>query len=74
MNLMEDNLQLIYLHSTMLQDIVQEAVQNGDEPLCDTAALANILELNQNDIPLLLNVCSTYDTKMWDLQRSAYSP
>lgn len=74
MNLMEDNLQLIYLHSTMLQDIVQEAVQNGDDPLSDTASLANDLKLNQNDIPLLLNVCSTYDTKMWDLQRNAYGP
>ncbi|GAA5809040.1 hypothetical protein MFLAVUS_002443 [Mucor flavus] len=72
-NLMEDSLQLIYLHSTMLQDTVQDALQNGQEPLNSTSHLAETLGLHQNDIPLLLNVCSTYDTKMWDLQRNAFN-
>lgn len=47
---MEDKLQLIYLHSTMLQDIVQESIQeniNEDDitnsPLNDTHALATEL-------------------------------
>lgn len=70
---MEDSLQLIYLHSTMLQDTVQDALQNGQDPLSNTSRLAETLGLHQNDIPLLLNVCSTYDTKMWDLQRNAFN-
>jgi hypothetical protein len=42
---MEDNLQLIYLHSTMLQDIVQEIMQNNEDisPLSDTLSLATTL-------------------------------
>lgn len=77
-NLMEDKLQLMYLQSTMLQDLVQDSVQaNRNEevtvsPLSNPQALAADLGLSQSDIPLLLNVCSTYDSRMWDLQRSAY--
>ncbi|KAK4518929.1 uncharacterized protein ATC70_009156 [Mucor velutinosus] len=69
---MEDSLQLVYLYSTMLQDEVQEALAQSDTPLDDPASLASKLGLNQNDIPLLLNVASTYDSKMWDLQKNAY--
>ncbi|GAN11073.1 hypothetical protein MAM1_0464d10628 [Mucor ambiguus] len=69
---MEDSLQLVYLYSTMLQDEVQEALAQSDTPLDDPASLALKLGLNQNDIPLLLNVASTYDSKMWDLQKNAY--
>jgi hypothetical protein len=25
--------------------------------------------LNENDIPLLMNICSTYDNKIWEYQR-----
>lgn len=41
---MEDSLQLIYLHSTMLQDIVQESLTQEENPtfspLDDTMTLA----------------------------------
>jgi hypothetical protein len=37
---MEDSLQLIYLHSTMLQDIVQEALLQDENPLDDIITLA----------------------------------
>ena len=43
---MEDKLQLIYLHSTMLQDILQESLQANDDipsPLDNTQALASEL-------------------------------
>lgn len=69
---MEDSLQLVYLYSTMLQDKVQDALAQADTPLDDPASLASELGLNQNDIPLLLNVASTYDPKMWNLQKNAY--
>ncbi|KAG0742932.1 hypothetical protein G6F62_004513 [Rhizopus arrhizus] len=66
-DVMEDRLQLIYLYSTMLQDYVQEdntMIENIDK-------LATQLGLNQNDIPLLLNVCSTFDSRIWELQKAA---
>ncbi|KAG1122053.1 hypothetical protein G6F42_011841 [Rhizopus arrhizus] len=69
---MEDSLQLVYLYSTMLQDEIQETLQQSDTPLDDPANIASKLGLNQNDIPLLLNVASTYDAKIWDLQKNAY--
>ncbi|KAI9274227.1 folliculin-interacting protein middle domain-containing protein [Sporodiniella umbellata] len=64
--LMEDKLQLIYLYSTMLQDAVQE----NHTLIQDSHTLASQLGLNQNDIPLLLNVCGTFDSKIWDLQKT----
>lgn len=44
---MEDSLQLVYLHSTLLQDIVLESMRNNDDNpfslLSDTASLATAL-------------------------------
>ncbi|RCH89519.1 Folliculin-interacting protein 1, partial [Rhizopus stolonifer] len=66
-DVIEDRLQLIYLYSTMLQDAVQE----DNKMIEDMNKLATHLGLNQNDIPLLLNVCGTFDSKIWDLQKAA---
>ncbi|CAO3703733.1 unnamed protein product [Rhizopus stolonifer] len=67
--LIEDKLQLIYFYSTVLQDIVQQ----DTSLIHDSKTLATRLGLNQNDLPLLLNVCGTFDNKVWELQKTVYT-
>ncbi|CEP09566.1 hypothetical protein [Parasitella parasitica] len=71
---LEDSLQLIYLYSVLLQDLIQgAAAQDALSPANDLAGLASKLKLKQNDIPLLLNVCSTYDSKIWEMQKNTHT-
>ncbi|KAI9282210.1 folliculin-interacting protein middle domain-containing protein [Sporodiniella umbellata] len=65
-DIIEDRLQLIYLYSTMLQEIVQQDATSVQ----DLEKLATALTLNKSDMPLLLNVCGTFDSKLWELQRT----
>ncbi|KAI8370555.1 uncharacterized protein BYT42DRAFT_93061 [Radiomyces spectabilis] len=66
---------LVYLRSILLQDCIHEH-WNG----LDTAAIENFefmasnIGVHANDIPLLISICSAYDTKIGELfQRKAAS-
>ncbi|OAD66439.1 hypothetical protein PHYBLDRAFT_183874 [Phycomyces blakesleeanus NRRL 1555(-)] len=66
--LFEDGLQLIYFRSTLLQERVYECIETGAlDHLEDPNALAADIGVHGNDIPLLVNVCSTYGSKVWDV-------
>ncbi|CAO3663201.1 unnamed protein product [Umbelopsis ramanniana] len=66
---LEDQLQLLYLRSTFLQEAVYQW-RNGYNPLDeqlffnDPKSLAAEIRVEENDIPLLINICSTYDEKL----------
>ncbi|KAG0165439.1 Folliculin-interacting protein 1 [Apophysomyces sp. BC1015] len=64
----EDSLQLIYLRSTLLQDRVYECLESmTTTSLEDSRMLAADIGVHENDLPLLRNVCSTYDNKIWNI-------
>ncbi|GAB5592189.1 hypothetical protein Unana1_07089 [Umbelopsis nana] len=69
LGLLEDHLQLLYLRSTMLQEVVYQW-RNGYNALDDRRflndpkSLAAEIRVEENDIPLLINICSTYDDKL----------
>ncbi|KAI9278908.1 folliculin-interacting protein middle domain-containing protein [Phascolomyces articulosus] len=69
----EDGLQLIYLQSLLLQERLFEWFDSaGTEPMEDLKDIAEDIRVEISDIPLLVNVCSTYDSRVAEILREAY--
>ncbi|KAI9490447.1 folliculin-interacting protein middle domain-containing protein [Zychaea mexicana] len=68
----EDGLQLIYFQSLLLQERLFEWLSStGTEPLEDLKDIAEDIKVEISDIPLLVNVCSTYDSRVAEILREA---
>ncbi|KAI7852279.1 folliculin-interacting protein middle domain-containing protein [Circinella umbellata] len=69
----EDGLQLIYLQSLLLQERLFEWFDSTEtESMEDPKEIAKDIKVEMNDIPLLVNVCSTYDSRVAEILRDAY--